>query len=325
MARGQLTREQNVKSAVIFLNNFNLKLEEQEGLNKNSRLRILDCIGDPVGELYFDGEYIKLKTLSPFGILNAKYKRSFYNVVFDKSNGAVKYCTWISNINFDIYKHNDEKYKGSFLTDATIDENGKRNIEAQLSIGFMLDDKEVSHVGLMSFGDGNYKMSIEDDIGYDEIYYDHRCISHKRKTNDGGDIETVVVEDDGIIAVINDVSQDENQVFYGNITEEVAEPKIEDKRKQMIRMMSENNPDLKKRVNDIRSFFSANDCDLLNNAIDTCFVTSSNEDVLELLGLSDKKITYQNGSNNLRDAYFGKDSEEFKLSPKMHRKLKKKF
>lgn len=323
MVKGKLTREQNVKAATVFLNNFNLKLEEKDDLNKHSRLKIIDYAGDPVGELYFDKEYIKIRTLSPFGILNAQYKMSYYNVDFDIINGGVNYCSWGNYISYDIYKHRDEKYSGSFIIEGSIDENGKKYVAAQSSLKLMLDDEDVMAITLASFDNDNFVMSILDDCGYDEITYRPNRLSHIRTTEDGEDSSFLVHEKDDSIIIENDIFQNDNLIFNGDLDKELAIGN--NKTQQMINMMNKHNPSLKRRVGDASRIFTSNNCNLLTNAVNTCFATAQNEDVLELLGLSDKKITYQNGSNNLRDAYFGKDSEEFNLSPKMHRKLKKKI
>ena len=324
MALGPLTREQNVKSAEVFLNIFGLKLEKKDKLNKNSKLTISDSIGDPVGELYFDGEYIKLKTLSPFGVLKAEYKRSFYNVGFDIMSGGLKYCDWDSSINFEIYKNRDEKYKGTFITEASINENGTRSINALALLDYLLDEESIAHVDFTSFGNVRFVMTILDEVGFDQIVYKSNLLTHKRSTEDGGDVDYHIFEDDGEIVVENSMAQDGKEVYAGDLDREIAQKDDQEKTKQMIKLMHRHDTSLKRRVNEARSIFTANNCDLLSNTIGVCSPLND-ENLFEYLDVPKPSLTYQNGSDNLRDAYFGKDDSEFTLAPKMRRTLKRKF
>ena len=92
----------------------------------------------------------------------------------------------------------------------------------------------------------------------------------------------------------------------------------------MIKLMHRHDTSLKRRVNEARSIFTANNCDLLSNTIGVCSPLND-ENLFEYLDVPKPSLTYQNGSDNLRDAYFGKDDSEFTLAPKMRRTLKRKF
>jgi len=64
-------------------------------------------------------------------------------------------------------------------------------------------------------------------------------------------------------------------------------------------------PEFTKKIDDIRKSFIVNGVSLFDNLIDVSFSRYSDEEVKALFGIDRQKVNYQNGADNLVDAYYG--------------------
>ena len=245
MASGFLTRDQGARSAIIFLNNLGLKLEEpKEGLHKDAELKVLNSANEQVGILYFDDEYIKIKAGCTFGTLSAEYKRIYYNVLVNKETGK-KYLEWVNNIRFGIFKNARENIKGAFSVTATINEDGEKSVVVQPSpIKYLIDGKKIFDFSFLQNED-MFSSIIGNEQGHEEIICKDNAIIHRKKTATGSD-EILVFDDKDDIAAQYIIYSNSNISSFGDIVREKPEANSKKKIDQMTRMMQEADPDINK-------------------------------------------------------------------------------
>ena len=292
MALDNLTEEQSIRSARLFINNFGLKLDEQK--SNESNYKILNTSNEEVGELYFDNNFIKVEATCPFGLLLAEYEKN--------NQGG------IDNINFKILKNKHEKQQGLFSVQSSIDIDGVKNVEIKPSIKYFIDDKQI--YDFIIIGSKNcFAIAIGDKDGYEIIQFKPDNLNHKKYTSD----EIIETE---VLRLINDmyaqyrIIKNDKIICIGDLGKQKIAPSKEERTKQMINIMKNVNPSISEKTNNLKSVLVTPEVDIINNYIIACFPINLQDSAFELLDISKKEVVYQNETTDLVSAYFDTDSKK---------------
>lgn len=101
MQKRYLTLEQNLCSARIFLNIFDLVLETNEEINEFTKLNIFDKNNNSVGILYFENGVVKIQSITSLGNLRANYDIAEFGGFQDLEYGGA-FVQWNHVIKFQV-------------------------------------------------------------------------------------------------------------------------------------------------------------------------------------------------------------------------------
>lgn len=335
MAKGNLTNEQNIRSAIIFLNTFGLKLEEKDNLDENTKLKIINANDEQVGELYFDGDSIKMKALCAFGSLKAEYKKAAYDGEVDAELGKVKYAKWHNTINYSIEKNAREKFSGDVIFETNFDDDYGYIFFVRPLIRYYLDDKE--RIKMRFFRDSRYiDIEIKDkDNKVEEIDFSSILYNIIYGCNSNGSYDFKNTEEYSVRVYKSKLIGVDRVVKNGKVIsqEEIEEPQEScsgaDYYIQQGKLMQRINPNMVKKIADIENLFKAENVNLLNNFLNVSLHGHFGQDegefsdvIFALLGVEVKPVVYQNGSTNQYDAYFGIGDDTFDMPVGIQKKLK---
>ena len=248
--------------------------------------------------------------------MTANYTKSYYNVGFDVMNGFLKYCDWSSDISFDILKSEKENIRGVFSVYGAINEELEKSVDVQTQLIYTVDGEEKVVLSFVTYD--KLVAAFINDENYEEITYSRSRVSDQKSISDSRN-DFLVTEEDGRIVAKNTVG---DMVYYFETERASTDP--DDKLVQMIRKMNRINPRIGRRMKGLRNIFSAGDVDLVNNFLGASIPADQHDNAYRLFEIEKKPVVYQDGSETLHDAYYGKD-DSFNLRPKMHKKMKNQF
>ena len=348
MTQKDLSYEQNIRSAIIFLNTFGLILEEQDYLDENSKLKIINDNFNEVGELYFENGYVKINTKTNFGDMTAQYENSKYSGFADRESASgrfpsgPRFAEWCAKINYEIKKDEQNRFKGNIILTSSIDDEFGINCLFHPEISYYYNDEEIMKIYFQAHGktfcsevtSSDIKETI--DMQPADVFgeYIKHIITKGKWDNERhgyeyqkyfGITRKSSVERNVLKQLIY-----EDKYLYENVQllKYVNKVNNEDSNKESViqkgLLMQEIDPDMSLQIKKIEKFFTSGNVNLINNFINISMQSWSDEEIEALLGIKREPMKYQNGADNLYDAYFGigkdnkflPESAQKKLMPK---------
>lgn len=331
-----LTLEQNICGARVFLNVFGLILENVEEINEFSKLKIFNTKGEEVGMLYFGNGKVNIIADSNFGKLNASYNIGSFSVLEDLEDRAL-FAQWSNKIDYEVSSEDKLNFKGDMLIGCCMDtqlgikcrthsmmeyvENGKQVIMKFMSDGheFMYEIKDNNSQELldMTVGFRNSIIHIVIDGEYDESKHSfpyRKCNRIDRKSKETGEILQILSWAERYNESLSYIEKD---------TPAIGDKYSEEASIQKGLLMQEINPNFVNKIEEIKNKFICEDVSLFENLVDISFASYTDKEVLALFGFDRKKVNYQNGADNLVDAYYGIGGDNKFLSPQNQKRLLK--
>lgn len=347
----RLTNEQNIRSAIIFLNTFGLTLEEKDTIIAGEILRVYreDKV---VGKVNINEDQFIIETASNFGYLKASYDIAKYSAfvaiesIVDED--YAKYAQWANEITYTIEQNDQIKMQGTFNVTCTADTEFGIKCLCHPTCTYYGNDGSLMELKMQKDGSlFNYKYEkeeIKEDIDFDlfnpYLGYFHHTISKGEYENGKGwpYIEHYGVsnksEKDNHLLIIRDyIVEYQNRTKYNSLEVEKVSKTDEDKLlKQKIELIQLVGQPAFKRIQSLIDFFTIGGVSLIDNFINVSMIFYTDEEIKGLLGIDRVKMDFQNGEDNLKDAYFGinddnnffllgkKDLEFKKLEKRLHEK-----
>ena len=315
-----LNVQQNLCAARLFLNLFNLSIEENENYNESSEIKIKDINNNYVGTIFFKDDDIIINACTSIGILKANYKKTKLWGLMDLELYE-SFLKWKHDIKYTIYGKsiisgdtqiglhfdtNSNKYCALHSTIKYIDENSNKvviNIQDD-GFSFCYTAKGVNFEEELTINpnkkiEANMYHSIsEGQINKKEIfrypYSDVKIINTEYKYDKKyiSAFSRIIKNHDIIDSVYN---------CYYSLGEHYDKQDIIQKGV----LMQKIDPTFKEKIQEIFLFFENDDLSFLNNLIDMSFDNYSEEERLALFGLKINKLLYYNNATNVLDAYLG--------------------
>jgi len=331
-----LTLEQNICGARVFLNVFGLILENVEGINEFSKLKIFNTKGEEVGIVYFGNGKVIIEADSNFGKLDANYNIGCVSGLEDLEDRAL-FVQWSNKIDYEVSSKDKLNFKGDMLIGCCMDtqlgikcrthsmmeyvENGKTVIMKFMSDGheFMYEIKDNNSQELldMTIGFRNSIIHIVIDGEYDEskhCFPYRKCTRIDRKTKKTGEILQILSWTE---------RNNESLSYLEKDVPAIGDKYSEDSSIQKGLLMKEIDPDFFKKIEEIKNTFKVEDVSLFENLVDVSFAGYTDKEVEALFGFERKKVNFQNGADNLVDAYYGIGGDNKFLSPQNQKRLLK--
>ncbi len=334
--------KRNVRSAIIFLNTFNLILEKQDVINENTKLNIINKNGKEVGKLYFEDDFVKIKTNTNFGMMEAKYKFCEFDGLDLPEDVLVDRCfyhTWQTKIDYEIKKDGNNKFVGDILLDYNLDDKNGANVLAHPMISYYQNDKEI--IKLYFQDDGNIFATEINSNGVSETikvnlfnpylsYLEHEI---RKKDNQYNKLKFIYryfnavhqkseVENDKL-STLHYIEELEKEKIWER--EEYIKITKEDDTKEAIiqkgELMQKIDPKMQEKIKELRTFFKLGYTDLINNFVNISLSSYDDEEIKALLGFDRVPMIYQDNAKTKEEAYFGVGEENRFLTEQEQKRL----
>lgn len=331
-----LTLNQNLCSARIFLNLFNLSLEEKEEVKHYDKLRIFNSENLEVGKVNFKDGIVNIECMTSLGRLNANYEISKFWGLNDLEVGG-GLVEWVHNINFNV--DGEQKFDGDIQIGASMDTDFGNRCRTHSIIRYI--DKDNNNVVLKFMEDGKpfsyeakkegFREVLEIDPWCDYESYMYHIIRKgeydKEKSNwPYESLKFVWHNGDNDKNHLRTISQLIENYKYKEWKKELYEKSGTDKEATIQKglLMHKIDSDFVKKIEELINLFKKDNVSFFTNLIDVAFDKVSEEEIKALFGTNIKKITYYNGADNLLDAYFNTKRNSQFLPEKVYSKVLKK-
>lgn len=328
MDEKNLTLAQNIHAARIFLNTFNLILENKEDINEFSEIKIFNKSKQEVGKLVFTKDKVMMFAQEDY-ILNAQYNlaRAWGFVDID-SQSLIKpiFGKWSSEIIFQVNWQNNIQLSGKFLLECSADSELGLSCLCHPLVNLEIPGQGKITLNILRDG-STFRMDLYTPKGQELIdvrpwdwlngFFIHD-IKEKGKRTDAYR---------KYAGIFNGAEQGENQNKLHVFLKEEEKgrkiayrsefiPKIgDDNSKEILlqkgKLMHELDPEMYEKIAKVRNLFSLNNESILDNLIGVCYDSYTDEEINVLLGLKRNKNIYQDGRDNLKDSYFSLDNASF--------------
>ena len=329
-----LTREQNLAAAKVFLNIFDLTLEDTDKINEVTSLEIYNP--NPVGTLNFTDNKITISVDSLDGKLEANYDFANIFTISTGENGLSS-KEWSNNIKFSYDINNGVKLTGDFLIGACIDDEFGLTCLCQPLLSCEIADKEKVNISMFRnqkfFDLQSIKENYQEEISVDK---DTNLIIHNI-SQDTNQSKTNVV---AYSRYYKHKEEDENKQYLGVRSIKYKDgkairynqqsiPAISDSQYdnfiQQCKMLHELDPSISNKIKNLQRNLIIHGVPVLDNIFNVCYDGYSNLDLQTIFNTEISHFTYQDYAENLKDSYFGisNDKNYFSIS-KTHKQLIKK-
>lgn len=315
----------SIRAAIIFLNTFGLILEEKDSMDDVTELNIYDKENKVVGKTTLNGKVIKIEAQTGYGTLNASYETGFMSGAIDyESKNAPKYIRWANHITFEMCDNQKKVMNGDFSVTIFADEEFGIKCLAHPSFVYYASDGSLLELKFQTDGKVFYLEYQKDDLReiIDLTPYFDRCFCHQitkgafgndwsyiksyvLRNGAGGDLsdefETLVVES------INGKETNKEFKTKKKIAREYDETKFKELLDQKASLVQDIGSDAFNRIQNIIKFFDVNNNSLIDNFLSVSLNSYSDSQIKGFLGIDRKRFMFQNGTDNLEGAYFGKN------------------
>lgn len=328
-----LTFEQNLCAARVFLNTFGFILEDCKNITKS--LKIFNKNMDEVGNLRFDNNETVIIAKYNNATLRANYETpkvfSFIDVE-TKNIPFALYGEWQNKIKFEI-NHNP-KIAGEFLITCSIDtEFGiKCKCHPLINCDVFNNDKlilEILRNGLI-FGleiKNNNSHEIINISPWDNLNgyikhvissgkYDASKYQHEYKKY-AGVFAAGIGDEDKLHVFLSETEWDKQITFKNLFPLKLGTNNSEDLIIQKGKLMKDLDPDMFKKIQELKETLKIDNVSLLDNLISVCYDNYTDKELYALLGIIRKKMEYQNKATCLIDSYYGINNEHNILQLKL--------
>lgn len=322
MKERTMSYENSLRDARIFLNTFNLILED----GFSEKLDIYDKDGNIVGCLSLIDNRINISAEYNGILLEADYYLPKMIAFVDIEDNDQLFGQWSSEIYF-VLKKEKMNINGEFLLSSSMDSEFGSKCVCHPIIRCDLDELgkiefEILRKGKMfglSFKTYNLKESIEvrpfddlngyikHDILYGEYDFTRSSFPYRRYSGvfTGGESEK-----DKLHVFLHEEKYRESLDFKNGFVDKVNGNMSSDAIIQKGNLMKELDPDMYKKIKILCEILKIEDFSLLDNLISVCYDSYTDEELFALLDIERKKIVYQTGENKLRDAYFSDNCKQ---------------
>ncbi len=323
MSEKYLTPEQNTCAARIFLNTFGLTLENVDDVNEFSKIKIFDKAMNAVGELHFDNGRVIVSANYNNSMLEASFDIAKMLEFVDRECGNALFNQWFNKIAFQVQKPNNVKLSGEFLIESSADSEfgisclchplincdvaGKGNITLKI-----LRDCRTFYLEVAS---GSYNETIDIDIMHCDMNgfikhvisngeYDPKRYTHEYRKYMG--VFSAGKGDEDKLHVFLLETEWDNQISFRNeFPPKAGNDKSEAIVIQKGMLMQDLDPDMFKRIKQLREALSIGNVSLLDNLVSVCYDSYTDEELKALLDINRQRMNYQNGADSLVNSYYG--------------------
>lgn len=318
----------SIRSAIVFLNTFGLILEEKDILGNGTELNIYDKENNVVGKTILNGNIIRMKAQSSYGTLNASYEVGFMSGGIDyESCNAPKYIRWSNHISFKIYNDKKLLMNGNFSVNVSADEEFGINCLAHPSFIYYANDGSMLELKFQTDGKVFYLEYQKDDLRemidltpYYDRYFCHQITKgkfnndwpyiklHVLRNGEGGDLsdefETLVVESIKGKETIREFKTEKK------VASEYDNSKSEEVLEQKASLVQTIGSDAFNKIQKVIEIFNVNNNSLIDNFVSVSLTSYSDSCIKGFLGIDRKSFMFQNSTDDLENAYFGKNKNK---------------
>ena len=333
MKEKYLTLEQNTCAARIFLNTFDLILENTNDMNEYSKIKIFDKTMNEVGELHFqDGKVLIFANYND-STLEASYDiAKIFGFVDRECNNAL-FGQWTSKISFQFQRKNIIKLNGEFLIDNSIDSKfGITCLCHPLVNGEIFDKEKFNLIMLRRFkmfslevNSNDFKETISV-MPYDNMngYIRHAITEHSNNCQHRkyvGVLSSGEIHNSPLRLYITETEGENTILSKCEFVQKMGDEKSSELLVQKGKLMQQLDPTMFQRIQELRKILSIGDNSILDNLISVCYDSYTDEEINALLGLERKKMIYQDGADSLKNSYYGIGRNSYFLSPEAQKRL----
>lgn len=333
MKEKYLTLEQNTCAARIFLNTFNLILENVGEINQFSKIKILDRAMNEVGELCFQDGKVLMSANYNDSTLEASYDiAKIFGLVDRECNNAL-FGQWTSKISFQFQRENIIKLNGEFLIDNSIDsEFGITCLCHPLINGEIFGKEKFNLIILRRFrmfsleiNSSNYNETINI-MPYDNMNgyirhviteYNNNC-QHRKYV---GILSSGEINNSQLRLYITETEGENTILSNCEFVQKVGDDNSSELLIQKGILMQQLDPTMFRRIQELRKLLLIGDNSILDNLISVCYDSYTDEEINALLGLERRKTIYQDGADNLKNSYYGIGRNSYFLSSEAQKRL----
>ncbi len=316
MEKISLNYAQSICAARVFLNTFGLILEDVNEIDASSKIGIFDSNTNRVGELHFEDMKV---LISAEYYDNASLVASYFIPTIYLSYNIHK---WTSDIDFSCSLGSKFNICGRFPIESFINDNMEFSCYCHPSLEYTIPGKEVTSIGILN-DDGIFKADTKIGDYHEEINVNPMAIFGKSISH----IITVGPYNNGkdhwpyyrefSVTAQNNAESNEGELVVS--TTETANSIDLLHQSKVVKMIS--SPESRETL-DFKSLLAFNprlhqSISRLSNNLTLWgspildYMLSNLNDYLDdtafyfLLGIDKTTVPYQNGANNISDAYFG--------------------
>ena len=327
MEKKKLTYEQNIRSAIVFLNTFGLTLEEKDSIVDGDVLKVYNGSKE-AGKVSINGEKTLIETDSNFGLLQADYDRVKYFSSIDHETDSAFFARWSTDISYTIKDQEKIKMKGIFTVLCNVDTTFGMKCICQPLLQYYSQDGSViefkmqrdGRVFYFSYENKENKEDIQIAPYNESIGYFRHHITKGEFKDDWPYLESYLVTDksereNNILVAGNYIVENGNRTQYNCIEEKKISKVDEDALlMQKIALIQKVGSKAFHRIKIVRDFFIVDGVSLFDHFINVSLPSYTDEEVKGLLGIDREVMHFQNGAYHVKDAYFGvKENQDFFL------------
>ncbi len=321
MVEKNLTLEQNICAARIFLNIFGLYLEDTSDINESSSIKIFDNSMIEVGKLCFNNDKVIMSTNYNDDILKANFDLTKMRGFVDWECRNALFGQWSSRINFQVQKQNNIKLSGEFLIQSSIDsEFGisclchplikcETTNKGEVELKILRDGRTFGlNINLEKYNETIDVMPWDDLNGFIKHVISKGEYNAKKNQHEYqkymGIFGTGIGDEDKLHVFLTETNRDKIISFR----DEWPLKNGADNSKSLViqkgMLMQDLDPEMFEKIKALRELLSFGDISLLDNIISVCYDSYTDEEISALLGINRQKMNYQNGADNLVNSYF---------------------
>lgn len=339
--------DRKLYAAKIFLNCFNLILEEKQNCDESTVLQIFNKKMETVGSLRYSEPFTYIKAKLDNGV----YLRAAYDVLPHDNSETIEFSCWKDNISFKIEGTNYLRFDGNFVIFASVDDKHGERCTCKSSIFIEKNKNNIINIDIQENGKTFYYYDYRGDTTpkekelisvmpfYNQFGNKNHClIEHSLKKGDYFDENNhsngypyeffgsvgygskEKYGDSYCACAVEGVYRKAISRDY-KIVEKDSKDSSEDNIKQIGLLMHSIDPRMYSVIYHLKELLTIRDLSLLDNLYSICYDSYSDEDLRALLGINRKKIVYQDGSSTLHSAYFG-DNNQYTISNTMIKQKK---
>ena len=322
MLEQKLNLVQNICAARVFLNIFDLMLDDVLDIDESSKIKIFDYNTNEVGLLSFDSNNVKIVANCNDYLLNASYEFSTVSGFVDYEFNNALFGQWVVSIDFNLSNNKDVLFSGDLSFDCSVDsEYGMACLCRPLVVRELPNgDKYTLKILRNNRAFGAYISSVgytetidirpKDDVNGFIVHviskgkYDPKSYMYEYRKYMG--IFAAGIENENELRSFLLETELGRRISYVNsYTQKEGEDDSKELLIQKGRLMQELDPDMFYKIKELRTLFSIGEVSLLDNLISVCYDFYSDEEVESFIGIKRSKMNYQDGANSLLESYFG--------------------
>ena len=302
----KLNKKSNIRAGIVFANMFNLQAKITDIINEDYFAFDLTQNGSKVGTITSKEEKVKIEAKTADFELKASYKmpKSYKSSSLTFHTTKIKYqLTELKNYGLTLKGEVDvsgttDLYNGNKCSCSVITEISHPHPSfgtIQLNLSSDISDLYFSHItpNIIETASMNYSyQKIEHEIFGDLEENGHW---HIKKYN-----LARINNSDVKLLIVSQLQNDKKSIYHYNEEKPINKNfDTIDNSTILSEEMQRNDPELYKKLNQLKSYLKINDFSLLDSLVNA---TSGKKLDTQILGYKPEPVNWQNGANNLSDA-----------------------